>query len=155
MAFTKFERILVAVDDSPCSEKVIQYAREITFGQEVSIALTTIIPPATSVNYGADPLLGQQTILMPDISEIQETSAQEYLEQLARDFDDPNAIFCYARVGNIREEILALVQEWSADLIIMGTNGKSGLEHFLAGSVAESVIRNASCPVLVIPSKCE
>ncbi len=155
MVFTKFERILVAIDDSPCSEKVIQYAREIAFGQDISLALTTIITPVTSVNYGSDPLLGQQSIMIPDMTDIHEATSHEYLENIAQQFDDRNTIFCYVRVGNIREEILSLVQEWSADLIIIGTNGKSGFEHFLAGSISESVIRKASCPVLVIPSKCD
>lgn len=155
MAITKFERILVAVDDSPCSEKVIQYAREIAFGQEISIALVSVTTPAAPVDYAADPLLGQQSIVVPEITEIQEANAQEYLETLAREFDEQNAVFCYSRIGDIREEILSLVQEWDADLIVMGTTGKSGLEHFLAGSVSESVIRKAPCPVLVIPSKCE
>ena len=155
MGFTKFERILVAVDDSPCSEKVIQHAREITLDEEVSIALVTVIPPPVPVNYGADPLLGQQSIMVPEIAEIQEAAAQEYLEKLANEFDNSNVLFTYVRVGNIREEILSIVKEWSADLLIIGTNGKSGLEHFLAGSISESVVRKAPCPVLVIPSKCD
>jgi nucleotide-binding universal stress UspA family protein len=38
-------------------------------------------------------------------------------------------------------------------MIILGTHGRTGLDHFIAGSVAESIIRHAECPVLIIPNK--
>jgi nucleotide-binding universal stress UspA family protein len=40
-------------------------------------------------------------------------------------------------------------KEWSADLIVIGTHGRTGLSHMLTGSVAERVVRLAPCPVLV------
>lgn len=52
--------------------------------------------------------------------------------------------------GHPSEEILRAAAEWSADLVVMGTHGRSGLAHLLLGSVAERVIRHASCPVLVV-----
>jgi nucleotide-binding universal stress UspA family protein len=39
--------------------------------------------------------------------------------------------------------------EWKADLIVMGTHGRTGLAHMLTGSVAERVVRTAHCPVLI------
>jgi nucleotide-binding universal stress UspA family protein/quercetin dioxygenase-like cupin family protein len=52
--------------------------------------------------------------------------------------------------GNPAEEILRLAGLVTCDLIVMGTHGKSGLGRFLTGSVAEEVLRKASCPVLVV-----
>ena len=46
--------------------------------------------------------------------------------------------------------ILAVAQETGADLIVMGTHGRTGLRRLLMGSVAEQVVRKASCPVLTI-----
>ena len=47
-------------------------------------------------------------------------------------------------------EIIKAAKDLSADLIVMGTHGRTGLEHILIGSVAERVIQKASCPVLSI-----
>jgi nucleotide-binding universal stress UspA family protein len=54
------------------------------------------------------------------------------------------------REGEPTEEILDVAQQISAGLIVMGTQGKTGLERVLVGSVAEEVMRNAPCPVLTV-----
>jgi nucleotide-binding universal stress UspA family protein len=53
--------------------------------------------------------------------------------------------------GDASAEILAKSDAMPADLLIIGTHGRSGLERFLLGSVTERVLRNSSCPVLTIP----
>lgn len=53
-------------------------------------------------------------------------------------------------VGDIVDEIVGLADKKSADMIIMGTHGKRGLEKILLGSVAERVLKRARCPVLVV-----
>ncbi|SRR5690606_36972659 len=155
MAQHRFNRILLAVDDTPCSEKAIDYARDLVEMFHSSIALVTVVPPTSPANYGADPLLGQQPIIVPEVSEIQQEAAQRYLESISDEFHEANEVFLFNKVGNIRDEILSTASEWTADLIVMGSNGRSGFEHFISGSVSESVIRKASCPVLIIPSKCD
>jgi len=52
--------------------------------------------------------------------------------------------------GDFAEEIIRFAQTANCDLIVMGTEGRSGLNRFLTGSVAESVIRKAACPVLTV-----
>jgi nucleotide-binding universal stress UspA family protein len=49
--------------------------------------------------------------------------------------------------------IVDYAKEWHADLIVMGTHGRTGLSHMLTGSVAERVVRLAPCSVLVTRSK--
>lgn len=55
--------------------------------------------------------------------------------------------------GDPFSRIESIVQKKEIDLIIMGTNGRSGLEHFLIGSVAEKVLRSVNCPVMTIRAK--
>lgn len=55
------------------------------------------------------------------------------------------------RVGLPWEEIVRLAAEEHADMIVMGTQGRTGLDRLLLGSVAERVIRRAPCPVLTVP----
>lgn len=54
------------------------------------------------------------------------------------------------RSGSATEEIVKAALDYGADLIVMGTQGRRGLQHLLTGSVAEDVIRGASCPVMTI-----
>lgn len=53
-------------------------------------------------------------------------------------------------VGDAAEEILQVADDTEADLIVMGTHGRTGLSRFFVGSVAESVMRRAECPVLTV-----
>lgn len=54
------------------------------------------------------------------------------------------------RPGQAAHVILEVAEEFSADLIVMGTHGRSGLSHMLLGSVTEKVMRRAACPVLTV-----
>src|SRR5215467_5486165 len=49
--------------------------------------------------------------------------------------------------------VLEFARSLPADLIVMGTHGRSGFEHLMLGSVAEKVLRNASCPVMTVPPR--
>jgi nucleotide-binding universal stress UspA family protein len=53
-------------------------------------------------------------------------------------------------VGRPADTIIRLARERNADLIVMGTHGRTGLEHLVMGSVAEKVVRLAPCPVLTV-----
>jgi universal stress protein A len=54
------------------------------------------------------------------------------------------------RMGNVQEEILAVVKEKKIDLIVMGTHGRTGLAHAVVGSIAEKIVRTAPCHVLTV-----
>ncbi len=55
--------------------------------------------------------------------------------------------------GHPADEIIKYAENNSIDLIVMGTLGKSGLDRFLLGSVADKVVRNSKIPVIVVPVK--
>lgn len=150
-----FSRILLAVDDTPCSQKAIEYTKDIVSRNNSALALITVVPPTSPASYGADPLLGQQPIIVPEVTDIQQKSAQEYLERVAQEFEASQEIFLFTKVGSVRDEILLTAEEWTSNLIILGSNGRTGFDHLISGSVSESVIRKAQCPVLVIPGKCD
>ena len=62
-------------------------------------------------------------------------------------------VYSFHKMGHPKDEILLTADEWNADIIILGTHGRTGFDHFLSGSVAEKVVRRAKCPVLIIPNK--
>ena len=59
----------------------------------------------------------------------------------------------HLRMGDVDLEIVALAEELGADLIVMGSRGLGGLRRALMGSVSDSVVRHAHCPVLVVRPK--
>ena len=54
------------------------------------------------------------------------------------------------RTGNVQQEILSVVKEKKIDLIVMGTQGRTGLAHAVVGSIAEKIVRLAPCRVLTV-----
>jgi universal stress protein A len=54
------------------------------------------------------------------------------------------------RLGSAAQEIVAAAKELPADLLVVGTHGRTGLTHLLLGSVAEHVVRHAPCPVMTV-----
>jgi universal stress protein family protein len=57
----------------------------------------------------------------------------------------------FLREGKAADQILAAAREWEADVIVIGTHGRTGVSRIVLGSTAESVVRHGSCPVLVMP----
>jgi nucleotide-binding universal stress UspA family protein len=62
-------------------------------------------------------------------------------------------VFGHLRIGNPAREIVQLASDLSADLIVVGTHGRTGMTKLLLGSVARNVLSHASCPVLVVKPK--
>ena len=61
--------------------------------------------------------------------------------------------FVHARIGHPATEILAVAEDVGADLLFIGSHGKTGVERLLLGSVSERVVREARCPVMVVRPK--
>ena len=88
-----------------------------------------------------------EAVLIPEPEDYQEPLKRQ-LEQLP--VPDSLPVERRFEEGDPATEILRVAQETSADLIVMGTHGRTGLERLLMGSVAEEVLRKATCPVLTI-----
>jgi nucleotide-binding universal stress UspA family protein len=66
------------------------------------------------------------------------------------DHHDCPRVVLATRLGPISDQIVAYARENAIDMIVIGTHGRRGLAHALIGSVAELVVRKASCPVLAV-----
>lgn len=79
------------------------------------------------------------------------SSAQAHLADIANRLGrDDMAAEVFVREGKPAEEILRFAAEHDASLIVMGTHGRTGIRHLLAGSVTERVVRSSPVPVLTI-----
>jgi len=136
-------KILVPVDFAPCSLAALDRASELAKVCGATLHVVHVRPAEGSS------ALGAATLTAPV-----ETSgeAMESLEDLVERTRGVLGDRVAGRVltGNPERVILETTAEGGYDLIVMGTHGRVGRLHMLAGSVAEAVIRSASCPVLVV-----
>ncbi len=151
---SNFKRILIAIDDSTFSEKATRIGFNLAKTLNSKVALLNVMdPPSTS--YTGDPLLGQQPLIIPEIAQLQEEASRAVLERFGKLWEGEQELTTFSQIGNPRIEILSTAEEWNADLIILGTHGRTGFDHFISGSVAEGVARRSLCPVLIVPNKDE
>jgi len=155
MSNPKFQRILITIEESDLSQKVIEYAKALNLNKETSITLLTIVPPVPPDQLGFDPVLGQTSVVVPELVDVEQAIAENFIAKFSKSFPEVGHVSIITKIGTIKQEILSYASEWNADLIIMGTHGRTGFDHFISGSVSESVTRKSTCPVLIVPTKVE
>jgi nucleotide-binding universal stress UspA family protein len=140
-------RILCPVDFSESSTHAIEYALAFASAYRAELRLLHVVYPP-SYGVGADGINIDITVQM---TEHVEKTSREQLHALAE-----NARTSWPEVteeiltGVPFLEIIRSARAAQADLIVMGTHGRTGLAHALIGSVAERVVRKAPCPVLTV-----
>lgn len=146
-----FKKILIAVDNSTCSEKAAKAGYEMAekFGAEV--ALVNIIEPVPA-NVNSDLTLAP---VFTDTYDNSEENSHILLKEIENKFSNGITTSYLSIVDTAAHGIIQQSDEWGSDLIVIGTYGRTGLYHFLMGSVAEHVARKSACPVLIIPNKSE
>lgn len=141
-------RILVAVDGSPCSEAAPAAASMYALpGNQVHMLHVVDWPGALPYSFGLaeGPHVGQAVF---EARDHMIASGEELVARAAADLRrDGLEVTTGVVVGNVAESILGAAASLNADLIILGTHGRAGLDRMLVGSVAESVLRQAKCPV--------
>jgi len=160
-----FSHILVPTDFSEPAYYALRYGLDEALLHHAKLTLLHVLPPHTgpavySVT-GApeprpvfDPVLSQPlgSLPPPQPTVVREDPYEVTLAQLRNLMADASEVTWEAEVasGPAAETIVQIAQERAADLIVMGTHGRTGLRHLLLGSVAEKVVRLAPCPVLTV-----
>jgi nucleotide-binding universal stress UspA family protein len=135
-----FKEILVASDLSDASTNAIGYAKAIAkhFGSHILLAHVS--------DPGAPMAIPEGGWIQEDANLIEEQMEAAGVALRAEGFA-ANTVNTY---GSIRQEIEAIADANQSDLIVLGTHGRRGLERFLFGSEAESMMRRAARPVLTV-----
>jgi universal stress protein A len=140
------KRILVPTDFSEPAAEALTTA--IAFAQ-LSGATLDLIHVAVEASYVLPPPVDVATVPV-DMAQIMTRVAEELTTEEARAKAAGAKTESATLVGRPDTEIVTRAKETGAELIIMGTHGRSGLAHVLLGSVAERVTKHAPCPVLII-----
>ena len=147
-SYMKIGSILLPTDFSECGNYALSYAASLarTFGASI-ICVNVIEPIVPTVGYSGM----TEPLPIADITEQLEDSAERELPKLA-ECDECSGIDVEELVvhGEAASEIVRVAKERDVDLIVISSHGRTGLGRILFGSTAESVVRHASCPVLVV-----
>jgi universal stress protein A len=144
-------RVLAPTDFSDSSEPAVRYAAELAekFGAELTLLhvvqdLTLVVPDVMMPLPVAAPAV-------EDMVAGARAGIAKMVEKLGLQKLNPTA---EVRMGAPAAEIVAAAADLKADLLCIGTHGRTGIAHFLLGSVAERIVRHAPCPVLTVrPAK--
>lgn len=149
-----YGRILVALDGSALAEQIVPHAQALAgkFGSTVTL-LRAVSPPGTILSgSAADATMVAGPVVDPTpIVEAEEREASTYLDAIAQRLRRESIpVETEATIGPADVAIVEQARQLPADLIALTTHGRSGLSRLVFGSIAESVLRHAPCPVLLV-----
>jgi nucleotide-binding universal stress UspA family protein len=142
-----FDRIVVPTDFNAPSQAALEYARRLAARFGSAIRILHVVEDATARGFVGDGLA-------LSAAEIEAEELASARLRLAHLLTPANQTACETRVDAIIGPPARTIVEYAAatgaGLIVMGTHGRKGLAHLVMGSVAEEVMRTASCPVLTV-----
>ena len=148
------KRILCPVDFSEFSRHALDYAVVLAgwYESEITVLHAFSMPIGLPVVPYGGPVLVEPPVATPAHRAELRKSLEEFVKPLA-----VSGLRMSLQVGEgpAVGQILSQAAAMSADLIVLGTHGRSGFERLLLGSVTEKVLRKASCPVLTVPPRAE
>ena len=144
-------KILIGVDDSPCSEVALQFVRELSLPAGTPVMVVSAVQPSVPVftelyvaaGAAADQMMEDQT-----------NAHRELVSQAERDLRDAGLV-TEGRVlqGDPREAIVRTARDEGVDLVVVGSHGRRGISKLVMGSVAAHVVTHAPCSVLVVKAE--
>jgi len=155
----KITKILIAIDDSKFAEHAAEYGFDIAHKFNAAVGLVNIVEPVMMPQFatGADPLMGSTMqgtgIDELEIMDIQKNQSESIVERFIKRYAGDIQVTHFNEYGSTSDGIITCSNEFGADLIILGTHSRTGIDRFFMGSIAEDVVRHSAVPVLVVPFK--
>jgi nucleotide-binding universal stress UspA family protein len=142
---TSAPKILLATDLSIWAQDAEVYACLIALSWGARLTAMSVLefPPGMNPDYAVNRLY---------LGEMMKEATRQLVDVKARAADRGLSVESRIATGIPSEEVLATAKAEETELIVVGTRGKTGLEHVLLGSTAERIIRMAPCPVLAVPA---
>lgn len=147
-----YSKILVAVDGSETSTHALQQAIELARSLSATLRMVHVVDMSWLPIESEMPIeIGDISAARRDIGEKIIAAARETARN--RGFEAEAALIeTETPVERVAEAIAKEVARWPADLVVLGTHGRRGLQRLMLGSVAEQIARLSPAPVLLVPS---
>ena len=150
------KHILVTTDLSEASESAFDYAKEqLKLAEKEKSRITLlkvidVVPPA-SIKFEYGLALPDKKGMLEKVYKHASAQIQEIAEKQFAGLPVETAVIKPEKA--VYQEIIKFAEKNNVSLIVMSTHGRTGVKHFLLGSVAERVIRCSPCPVMIVPAK--
>ena len=148
-------KILIAVDDSKYAENAAEFGFDMARIYKAEVGLVSIVEPVMFPAAGTDTITGlpieTANINEMELMQLQSDSAGKIIEQTTKKFGEGLKVTHFTEYGSSADGIIHCSHEFNADLIVLGTHSRTGLDRLLMGSVAEHVVRHSTIPVMVVP----
>ena len=142
----KYKKILIAIDDSDTSLKAVETGINLATQINAECAIAFVIDIAKTQNDTYSEELPHDRL-----SKLVSKATDTYNVIADRFPEFPFERFTPEKKPS--EGIIEIAEKWNADLIVMGTQGKSGIKRLFIGSTAENTLRLSKIPILVVPNK--
>jgi nucleotide-binding universal stress UspA family protein len=139
-----YSKILIPLDGSGTAEKVLPYARQLSAKLNIPVELLAVLDVAELATH----ITAEKARFLDSMIEDGMRSSDTYLRGIATSFGV--SVSCKVEKGRAEDVIIERGESDTAMLIAMATHGRSGLNRFLLGSVAEKVLRGAANPLLLV-----
>ena len=145
-------KILLAIDDSKFAQAALQMLITQTRLNETEVLVVHVTEPITLLF--APETMAEYSLPTPQLTHLRQEHLKHGRELVATaaakirkaGFQVDTAVY----EGDARAEIIDMAAQWHADLIIVGSHGRKGMDRFLLGSVSEFVARHAPCSVEIV-----
>lgn len=150
------KKILIAIDYNPTAEMIAERGYQLAKSMNAEIVLLHVVADYTyysSLDYS--PIMGFDTfsnlgVLQTNTVLQLQNAADEYLEKCKSHLGDPS-IKTLVKDGDSGDAIIEAANNLNADVIVLGSHSRTGLDKILMGSVAEKVLRHSKIPLFIIP----
>jgi nucleotide-binding universal stress UspA family protein len=146
----EIRRILCPIDFSDHSRRALDHAIAIARWYESTVTVLHVFSPAPITAIAPGAVVLQPMLLTPPDRDRLLAETKAFAE---REGAPGVSVETVVREGSIAGEILDAAAGMHADLVVVGTHGRSGFQRLVLGSVAEKVLRKAACPVLTVPKR--
>lgn len=150
------KKILIAIDYNPTAEKIVEAGYSLAKSMNAEITLLHVVADYTyysSLDYspimGFDSFSNMGMLQTNTVIEL-ENAAHEFLEKTKSHLGDPS-VKILVKDGDSGDAIIEAAKNLDADVIVMGSHSRRGLDKILMGSVAAKVLRHSEVPLFIIP----
>ncbi|NVM24830.1 MAG: universal stress protein [Desulfobacterales bacterium] len=151
MGYPKYKKILFCTDFSENSDYAFEFAYGIAKRDKGLLYILYVIPDNPHRKF-AENVIPRETLETID-KEFKETLINNYREHYIKKIENGVPFKIVAKSGREDAEIIKFAKEENADIVVMGTHSRTGIQHAIIGSVAEKVLRHSPIPVFVIPPR--